>query len=256
MTDLRSDLGLAGELARRGGLLALEHFRRGTPAAAKADGTVTSAADAAVEELVRAVLAAERPADRVLGEEAGDAGKGARRWIIDPVDGTAQFVRGNPNWATLVALEDREGLAVAVIEAPALGQTWHAVRGGGAFDAAGARLRVSHVDDLAASCVALPDVRRLAHTPLRDAVIDVVAHAAAGVGCESFWPYVLVAAGQADLAAVPIAYPWDRAPGFLLVREAGGGAAQHPFGLDADGVLLANSEPQLQALAARLAARA
>src|SRR5918994_164806 len=127
------DLALALELADAADALTLPAFDRGERARVKADGTPVTAADRAVERVLRERLAAVRPEDGILGEELGEAGRGARRWVLDPLDGTEWFARGIPVWGTLIALEDGDGPLVAVVSAPALRRRWWAARGGGAF---------------------------------------------------------------------------------------------------------------------------
>src|SRR5205823_7704240 len=113
----------------------------------KPDMTPVTEADRGVEWALRDVLAARRPGDAVVGEELGSSGSGPRRWIVDPVDGTKNFVRNIPVWATLIALEDAGSLTVGVVSAPALGRRWWAGRGLGAF-ADGEPIRVSRVERL------------------------------------------------------------------------------------------------------------
>lgn len=250
------DLALALRLAREGGELAQRHLTAGVAATTKVDGTVASRADAEVERHLKDVLARERPDDAVLGEELGgeDGAPHGRRWVLDPVDGTAQFVRGHPTWAVQVTLEDVAGPRVAVVHAPAHGRTWTAVRGAGAHDGE-ARLQVSAVRSIAEATVITPDLQRLARTPALDPVLRLLDQARAGLGGESFWSYVHIARGHADLGVVPIAYRWDWAPGVLLVREAGGAAAlTDVLGLDGPAVLLANSPDLLEELRGRLGA--
>src|SRR5947209_5798056 len=123
----------------------------------KPDLTPVTEADRAVEEAIRARLAELHPGDAILGEEFGhtDPSKGTRRWIVDPIDGTKNYVRGIPVWATLLALEEDEDLVVGVISAPALGRRWWAARGEGAYveDRIGGdgprRIAVSAVHELA-----------------------------------------------------------------------------------------------------------
>jgi histidinol-phosphatase len=190
----------------------------------KPDLTPVSDADRAVEEAVRAYLAATRPHDAVAGEEFGVTGDASRRWVVDPIDGTKNFVRGVPVWATLIALLD-EGLpVVGVVSAPALGRRWWASRGDGAFGASlGAgprRLSVSAVDDLADASVSYSSLggwgdRRDAFTALLDRVWRSRAYG-------DFWSYMLVAEGAADLAAEPELSLWDMAALYPVVTEAGG----------------------------------
>ena len=190
----------------------------------KPDLTPVSDADRAVEAAVRARLAEVLPADAVAGEEFGVSGDAARQWVVDPIDGTKNFVRGVPVWATLVALLDGGSPVVGVVSAPALGRRWWASRGEGAFvatlGAAPRRLSVSGVNDLADASVSYSSLggwgpRRAAFTALLDRVWRSRAYG-------DFWSYLLVAEGAVDLAAEPELSLWDMAALYPVVTEAGG----------------------------------
>jgi histidinol-phosphatase len=163
------------------------------------------------------VLGRERPGDVVVGEEFGgpagaDAGQGRRRWIVDPIDATKNYVRGIPLFATLIALEDE----VAVVSAPALQKRWWATRGGGAF-ADGERLGVSRIARLEDAV--------LTYTSLRDfeePFFALVARVWAPRGFGDFWQYMLLAEGCVDLSVESRANLWDLAAPKLIVEEAGG----------------------------------
>jgi histidinol-phosphatase len=187
----------------------------------KADGTVVTEADRAVEAAVRAVLTADRPADAVLGEEGGQTGDAARRWIIDPIDGTALFVAGDGRWLVLVALEEDGEIVAGVAAVPAQGRIWWASRGGGAWEAplddpaAARRLFVSAGPE--------PDAAdRLGVVPMPVAdVVGSLLEVMPGLP----WrvnPPLLVAAGELDLAVQTSGKIWDFAATSLIVTEAGG----------------------------------
>ena len=135
VTGLHDDLALALSIADAADALTSSRFGSvDLHVEAKPDLTPVTDADTAVEAMVRARLAAARPADGVLGEEEGETGAGAgRRWVLDPVDGTKNFVRGVPVWATLLALEADGEVVVGVVSAPALGRRWWAAAGTGAW---------------------------------------------------------------------------------------------------------------------------
>jgi histidinol-phosphatase len=114
--------------------LALAHFESGVSAALKADGTQVTEADGAVERLLRKRLSRARPEDAFLGEELGRSGDSDRLWILDPIDGTRFFSRGDPNWRIHVALEVAGSTRLAVVTSPALRRCWWATRGGGSFE--------------------------------------------------------------------------------------------------------------------------
>jgi hypothetical protein len=150
----RSDLQLALRCSDAAAELALTHFEVGVSSTTKADGTPVTEADWAVEHLLRQILGAEAPEDALLGEELGRLGASHRVWILDPIDGTSFFGRGDPNWRVHVALEVAGQTQVAVVTAPALGHQWWATRGGGTLesswprDRSTKRLTVSHIDNL------------------------------------------------------------------------------------------------------------
>jgi histidinol-phosphatase len=211
---MTADLDFALSLADAADALTMGRFRSADlRVETKADLTPVTDADRAVERALRELIARGRPGDGVLGEEeGGGGGDGGERWILDPIDGTRNFSRGLPVWATLVALE-REGVRVCgVVSAPALGRRWWAARGGGAF-ANGERIRVSSVGELAqasVSCTLGRDLVRLEPN---------VWHAR---GLGDFWQHVLVAEGALDAAVdVPLAL-WDHAALEPVVEEAGG----------------------------------
>ena len=179
----------------------------------KSDATPVTEADTAVEQAIAERLAGERPGDTMLGEEHGGAPAGGRRWIVDPIDGTRNYSRGVPVWATLIALEQDGELRLGLVSAPALGRRWWAERGRGAY-ADGDRVHVSairSVDD-AVLCFALEQpLPALAHRAW---------HARA---YGDFWAHMLVAEGAADGAidAVGVSL-WDLAAVQVIVEEAGG----------------------------------
>jgi histidinol-phosphatase len=223
------DLQLALRAARAGAAVGLRHFRALAPLAreSKADGSVVTAADRAVEATVREVLAAARPCDAVLGEEGGQTGDGDRRWIVDPIDGTAQFVTGDDRWLVLVALQQEGETVVGVAAVPAQDTVWWAQRGRGAWRAtlAGAgKVRIRTARDRGESLTG----SRLGVVPVdeqvRPAERDMIAGLTA-VTTVTAWPThaaLLVAAGELDLAVQTRGELWDFASTALIVEEAGG----------------------------------
>jgi histidinol-phosphatase len=177
----------------------------------KPDLTPVTDADQAVEARLRELIAERRPSDGVFGEEEGGAEDGVR-WIIDPIDGTKNFVRGIPVWATLIALAHDDEFVAGVVSAPALGRRWSAARSEGAF-CNGAPIHVSSVSRLADAAVSAALASDLA------ALEDATWHAR---GLGDFWQHVLVAEGSLDAA---VDYPlklWDFAALVPIVEEAGG----------------------------------
>ncbi len=187
----------------------------------KPDLTPVSEADRAAEQLIRDRIAVARPGDSVHGEEYGTDGDSARRWIIDPIDGTKNYVRGVPVWATLLALEEDGEMRVGVVSAPALGHTWWAVRGGGAF-ADGAPISVSKVKKLEDAHLCYSDFKWWEEYGLQDEFEGLARKVWRTRGFGDFWSHILVAEGAADIAAEPVVALWDLAPLLVIVEEAGG----------------------------------
>jgi histidinol-phosphatase len=193
---------------------------------AKPDLTPVSDADRAVEQAIRDRLAVERPGDAISGEEFGTAGSGSRRWVIDPIDGTKNFVRGVPVWATLIALLDGDEPVLGVVSAPALGRRWWAARGTGAYGtfAGGTprRLAVSRVASLADASLSYASLGGWAERGRREALVALTDRVWRTRAYGDFWSYMLVAEGAVDLAAEPELSLWDMAALAPIVTEAGG----------------------------------
>jgi histidinol-phosphatase len=207
------DLELALELADTADAISLPRFRSGLAVETKPDLTPVTEADRAVEAELRRLLATQRPDDAVLGEEEGTSGRGSRRWIVDPIDGTRNYARGVPVWATLVALEDAGVIGVGVISAPALGRRWWAQRGHGAFTD-GERLEVSSVARVEDAVLSFA---------YEDGIPDIAARAWHARGFGDFWAHVLVAEGAVDGAVDALGVSeWDLAAVQVIVEEAGG----------------------------------
>lgn len=215
-------VGFAHELADVADALTLPAFRRGVVARSKADGTPVTDLDEAVERELRARIRAAHPSHVVHGEEAGlDGDPSAPTWIIDPIDGTTNFVRGNPVYATLIALRVDGVEVVGVVSAPALGSRWD-----GAIDAPahqdGRTIRVSAIDALADAEVSLGQVGLLlaeGEGPLVDGLLRGTARQR---GFGDFWMHCLVAAGSAEIALETGVKPWDLAAVRVVVEAAGG----------------------------------
>ncbi|MGZ4795194.1 MAG: inositol monophosphatase family protein [Acidimicrobiia bacterium] len=190
----------------------------------KPDTTHVTEADHATERLIVDGLRAARPEDAILGEEFGDSGVAgsARRWIVDPIDGTANYVRGVPIWATLIALEDHGELTVGVVSAPALHARWYAARGAGAFS--GERpIHVSAVADLSDAQVCYSDIPSWSkYRTDAQPMIDLLHSVWRSRGVGDFLQHMLVAEGAADVAVEPVVNLWDLAPILVIVEEAGG----------------------------------
>jgi histidinol-phosphatase len=232
IADAADDLGLALELADAADAITMARFLASDLAVeTKPDLTPVSDADRAVEHEVQRLLARQRPADTMLGEEFGEAGGnaaggGSRRWVVDPVDGTKNFVRGVPVWATLVALMDGAEVYVGVVSAPALGRRWWASRGLGAwtraFGGEPRRLRVSSVSDLGDASLSYSGLGGWAEHGRLDGLLELGRLVWRTRAYGDFWSHVLVAEGAVDAAVEPEVSLWDLAALSVLVEEAGG----------------------------------
>lgn len=226
--DLARDLDLALSLADAADAITTARFGAlDLRVDQKPDLTPVTDADEAVEAAVREVLARERPDDAIFGEEQGGTPVfTGRQWVIDPIDGTKNFVRGVPVWASLIALLQDGVPTVGVISAPALNRRWWAGKGLGAYTRFAAsdprRLAVSGVADLGSASLSFSSLSGWADRGLREqfvALTDAVWRVRA---YGDFYSYCLVAEGAVDVAAEPEVKLWDLAPLDVLVREAGG----------------------------------
>ena len=192
----------------------------------KPDRTPVTDADTAVEDAVRERLASARPDDTIIGEERGGTLDAGRVWVLDPIDGTKNFLRGVPAWATLIALVVNGRPVVGVISAPALGRRWWAAEGAGAWtsdpDGSRRRITVSGVSDLADAYLSTTDLASWVTYHSRERYLDLLDACWESRAFGDFWQHCLVAEGSMDLAAEPIVNPWDVAPVQILIEEAGG----------------------------------
>lgn len=212
-----SDLAFALALADLADGLTLPRFRAADlRVETKPDLTPVTDADRAVERALRERIAAERPGEGVLGEEEGDGG-GAVRWILDPIDGTRNFARGIPVWATLIALERDGAIECGVVTAPALRRRWWGARGQGAWREDGGRLRVSSIGALREATVSCSLAKDLL-------TLEPLVWHARGFG--DFWQHMLVAEGSLDACVDARISLWDWAAVHPIVTEAGGRLGQ------------------------------
>ncbi|HEY6745723.1 MAG TPA: histidinol-phosphatase [Mycobacteriales bacterium] len=221
------DLSLARVLADAADAISMSRFGAlDLRVETKPDATPVTDADQAVERAVRDLLTHRRPGDSVLGEEYGTSGAGARRWIVDPIDGTKNFVRGVPVWATLIALMEADEVYVGVVSAPALGRRWWASRGQGAwlsvFGGEPRHLHVSGVGALADASLSYT-AGEWEGAPAGRAGLDALAGQVwRSRGYGDFWQHAMVAEGVLDVATEPEVSLWDLAALAVLVEEAGG----------------------------------
>lgn len=216
----------------------------------KPDRTPVTDADLAVEDRIRELLAKARPDDTVAGEERGGTVGAGRAWLVDPVDGTKNFLRGVPAWATLIALVVDGVPVVGVASAPALGRRWWASTGDGAWTSARDvpepwRISVSHVAETSDAYLSTTDLGSWSEHHTREQYLALVDACWESRAFGDFWQHCLVAEGALDLAAEPIVSPWDVAALQVIVTEAGGrfsdlsGAPRHDGGsaLSSNGLL-------------------
>ncbi len=228
VTDHSADLELALRLADAADTITRARFGAlDLKVDSKPDLTPVSDADLAVERALRAELERERPGDAVLGEEFGGAAEfTGRQWVLDPIDGTKNFVRGVPVWASLIALLVDGVPVVGVVSAPALSRRWWAATGSGAFtrfeSGPPKAIAVSAVRELGAASLAISSLSGWRDLGLRDRLIDLTDAVWRTRGYGDFFGYCLLAEGAVDIATEPEVSLWDLAPLDVLVREAGG----------------------------------
>jgi histidinol-phosphatase len=185
-----------------------------------------SDADKGAEESIRSTLSRARPRDAVIGEEYGETGHGPRRWVLDPIDGTKNFVRGVPVWATLIALMDGDLVVAGLVSAPALGRRWWAGTGSGAWTgkslAAASRMSVSKVGDLADASLSYSSLSGWHDVGREKAFLGLTRDVWRTRAYGDFWNYMLVADGAVDVAAEPQVALHDLAAPSIVVTEAGG----------------------------------
>jgi histidinol-phosphatase len=231
MARYADDLALAHTLADSADAVSVSRFRAlDLHVSAKPDLTPVSDADTTVEKALRSTLARARPRDGVLGEEYGTteaaAGPGSRRWIIDPIDGTKNFIRGVPIWATLIALMDGDRPVVGLVSAPALGRRWWGAVGHGAYAgrhaSAATPLQVSGVSRLADASFCYSDLHSWDQAGRQAAMLDIIAGTWRNRAYGDFYGYMLVAEGAVDIMVEPELSLWDLAALVPIVTEAGG----------------------------------
>jgi histidinol-phosphatase len=234
-TDWAADLAVARELADLADRITTDRFRAADlRVQSKPDLSLVTDADRAVEQAIAERLASLRPRDALLGEEFGQefgeefgsAEAGRRQWVVDPIDGTHNFVRGVPVWASLIGLLVEDEPMVGMVSAPALGQRWWAAVGQGAFgQAAGGeprRLQVSSVSSLSDASMSYSSLHGWAAVDRLPQFLELLDRLWRSRAYGDFWSYMLVAEGAVDLAGEPELSLWDMAALAPIVTEAGG----------------------------------
>jgi histidinol-phosphatase len=231
MARYADDLSLAHVLADTADSISMARFRAlDLHVSAKPDLTPVTDADTAVEKALRATLARTRSRDAVLGEEFGAStpavGAGRRRWVIDPIDGTKNYVRGVPIWATLIALMDGDDPVIGLVSAPALGRRWWAASGLGAYAGrhqhAATAIHVSSVAHLADASFCYSELISWEEAGRLDSMLDIMRRAWRSRAYGDFYGYMLVAEGAVDVMVEPELSLWDLAALVPIVTEAGG----------------------------------
>ncbi|GAA1765256.1 inositol monophosphatase family protein [Agromyces humatus] len=247
MSPLADDLALALELADLADAVSLSKFRAvDLDIRTKPDRSFVTEADLAVERVIRDRLAAERPGDGILGEEFGTAGDSTRQWIIDPIDGTANFLRGVPVWGSLISLAIDGVPVVGVASAPAMARRWWAATGMGAWTTASSaelgesvespegsdvpsgaapgarRLRVSGVSDLADAALSFQSLAQWRDAGYLDQLLTLSEHVWRDRAYGDLWSYMLLAEGLIDITGEFDVKPYDLAALVPIVEEAGG----------------------------------
>lgn len=253
-----ADLALALSIADEVDALTLPASTGQFEVELKVDDTPVTAIDREAERIIRARVASERPADAFVGEEYGSTSGGARQWVVDPIDGTKNFVRGVPVWATLIALIDDGVPVMGVVSAPALARRWFAAAGDGAWrgrtvDSA-ERIGVSTVGDLSEASLSYSSLSGWDERGLLPAFLGLAGDAWRTRAYGDFWSYMLVAEGVVDAAMEPELELYDMAALVPIVTEAGGqftslAGEPGPFGGDAlatNGLLHAQIAARLQ----------
>lgn len=224
---LSDDLAVALVLAAEADLIAIDRYRaQNLDVQLKPDRSQVTDADTRVERVIREHLAAARPDDSILGEEFGTDGSSNRQWIIDPIDGTSNFVRGVPIWGALISLVIDGVPEVGVVSAPALGRRWWAATGHGAWlqheGGEPRRLQVSGIADLAAASFSYNSLKHWDQYGRLDQLITLSREVDRTRAFGDLWSYMLLAEGAIDIAGEFDVKPWDIAALVPIVREAGG----------------------------------
>jgi histidinol-phosphatase len=227
VTRYDDDLRLAHVIADSVDGLTMERFQaEDLVVDTKPDLTPVSDADRSAEQVIRSQLQRTRPRDAVVGEEFEPTGHGPRRWVVDPIDGTKNFVRGVPVWATLIALVVDEETVLGLVSAPALGRRWWAATGSGAFTgrslSAARRLHTSKVADVRDASLSYAEISEWRTAGRASGFTELLRRCWRTRAYGDFWSYMLVAEGAVDIACEPELKLHDMAALVPIVTEAGG----------------------------------
>lgn len=225
--SLTDDLRLAHLLADDADSITMSRFKSlDLHVMTKPDLTPVTDADTEVEEVLRRTLGRARPRDAVHGEEMDDTGWGPRRWVIDPIDGTKNFVRGVPVWASLISLMVEEEVVVGVVSAPALGRRWWASLGNGAYTGkslmSASPCHVSDVTKIEDASLSYSSIGGWVENGQGQEFVDLLRACWRTRAYGDFWSYMLLAEGAVDIACEPELALHDMAACSIVVAEAGG----------------------------------
>lgn len=247
------DLTLAKELADIADRVSLARFRASDLVIdSKPDLTPVSDADKKIEQLIREHLLQNAPADGVIGEEfENKISTNNREWILDPIDGTKNYIRGVPIWATLIALRQNGNIITTVVSAPAINRRWYASKGNGAYvieNISGKemirKLKVSAVSKISDASFAFAEVVKKGNWDVNyDKFLKLTNDVWRSRGFGDFWGHMLVAEGAVDFAIEPKLALWDMAALYLIIKEAGGAFTNlaGADGVDGPGAISSNS---------------
>jgi histidinol-phosphatase len=257
MHDFQADLDLALRMADIADSIALPRFRaQDLQIETKADASPVTDADRSVEAALKALLAEERPEDALIGEEYGSTGSGARTWIIDPIDGTANFMRGVPVWGALIALAIDGKPVLSVVSAPALARRWWAAPGVGAHtrdtDGAVRSIVVSGVADLGHASLSYNNLQLWDRAGKLEQLVALSRQIWRTRAYGDFFSYMLLAEGSVDIVAEHDLKIYDIAALVPIVEQAGGRltALDGPLTAETSSVLATNSKLHAAATAA------
>lgn len=225
--ELRDDLNFALSVIDQVDNITLPAFtERNLQVSTKPDGSEVTDVDVAAEEAIRAMLGRSRSRDAILGEERGTTGVASRRWIIDPIDGTRNFLRGVPVWATLLALEVDGEIVLGVVSAPALHRRWWAAKGMGAYTGRnwtnGTQIHVSKISELSDASMSYSSMFGWAKRSRLRAFLRLAQSCWRTRAYGDFYSYMLLAEGAVDIACEPELELYDMAALVPIVTEAGG----------------------------------
>jgi histidinol-phosphatase len=259
-TDYSSDLALAQKLADAADVISLARFRALDLAVeTKPDRSPVPDADRAVEQALTAILASERPEDGIIGEEFGSSGQVTRKWIIDPIDGTANYLRGVPVWATLIALSVDQKPVVSVISAPALGRRWWAAPGVGAFtrdiDGSVRQIQVSGISELENASLSYNNLQLWDSFGYLDELLALSRQVWRTRAYGDFLSYMYLAEGSVDIVAEHDLKIYDIAALVPIVEQAGGSFSELGGTLTEESSSVLATNGKLHDVAQRVAGR-